>query len=1371
SILLNSNLNGTGGAGALATSGASAGGLIGASGATSTATDSPNVSAGVAGGTLNAAEDISVAAQALNFASSTANGNAFGVVGGGLTNANADANGATSAAMNASVVNGTGNGAANLTVRAIASDNAYSLAQAATGGLLSGQLNQTQTTVQPNVSASVAGPTIKVASNINVAATDNPQGNANTQGVSVGFASAGVSQTNDTVSPTVNAYIASGTDVHAGGNVAVVATQTPQSTAGTPNYQIASVNPNANTLYVANNGLQTGQIVLYDNQGNTPIAGLTGETQGSNPNGMRAYNVINVLNGNTVDPNNIQLGDAFSGAASTGTGPGVNSANSTINTSGVANLKSGDQVQYQPVGGAAPIGGLTPGGIYYVELVSPTSIRLTNTYDEAVNPQNYLKNFTKSAIGPDHQTITLPSNGFTLNEPVTFQPQAQPQQFSSRSVNVTVAYDASGNPTLTPAPGANNIFVDNNPFQTGDTILYTVTGANAPIGGLINNHTYQVVRQSDANLIQLRDFINVSSLTFAQNGGGDTITRNDGGNWANDGFSAGQQITISGTAQNNGTFTIKSLSGSLLTLTVSNSVTAESDANVNVLGPVVALTPDTSPTGQSVIHNLSVVAVGGLVNTNTYYVVNPTANTFQLATTPNGTPITLTTNGVGSSTVFQVGPQGIDVKASSGSQTLAIVLPSTTVSGTQQLLGPGGVSLSVVVPVVGNGISTATSHGSSGGAIAVSSNSANLTENPTVSAFVSSTLLQAGGDIAITSNSTTSNAASTDNGTGGLVASGTTYATTNQYNSNQAYVGGGAMIEAGGNFVLISNSMSGSSVNANSSAGGLIGDVHSNTTANINFNTTSTVQSGATVTALNLLEVSSNSGVTANSSSSADGAGFGAAGYANTNGGDGIFIGNGGGTTQTEIGSGASLQGGEVILNGAITSLYAQSHAEATGAGFYGQGESDSEIGQNITNNVLVDANARVTGLYGVDMVTPINNVNTYARADATAEGLFGFVSATSNNNATYNTYVTTAGGSVIAAGPRNPSDPNLAHPGGFGTLALYVNTSYGPVAVNADNGYYKKALAAGGGHGGPSLTENQAASMNGNVVLLAGQAPLLIIDAAGNVAEAVNASASLVGNTINVADIAAPVAGQADVVSNNINGSGGNWDFRQTYQSVTIINNSNDNLQINNIAVASNSVQPSVVLNAPGVGLTFTISHSITTTPILIENNGTGNVLVNGTINNPISSTTITNSGGGILATNPRGVPSGDGHYSLIVTNILNASADGAGASIGSSATRLNVNLVQSYDAQNAVARPTQVFASAGRDVYLDLMGVLRQTGSIPFNVYVDSIVAGNNADVLMQPSVQQTAVSGNVGAISISTPQAPFSGSYYNFFQPDSG
>ena len=64
------------------------------------------------------------------------------------------------------------------------------------------------------------------------------------------------------------------------------------------------------------------------------------------------------------------------------------------------------------------------------------------------------------------------------------------------------------------------------------------------------------------------------SVTFTKHDAGDRITRSSG-SWLADGFKAGDVINISETGNNNSSFRIAGITDSTLTLTVKNSVTAE----------------------------------------------------------------------------------------------------------------------------------------------------------------------------------------------------------------------------------------------------------------------------------------------------------------------------------------------------------------------------------------------------------------------------------------------------------------------------------------------------------------------------------------------------------------------------------------------------------------------------------------------------------------------------------------------------------------------------------------------------------------------------------------------------------------------------
>ena len=253
---------------------------------------STQADAGARSNLSGVAQTAQIQATAQNQANATANGNTFGLVAIGVVLTKAKDQSQTAAYSLGSFAG------QSLTINAQASDTASSNAGATTGGLLAIAPNNTATTtVQPTVGAAIGGDpinssiaattgTVTATGNVNVTATDNPEGDATTSNATYGGVAVGGAVTNDTISPTVTSYVDTGTTIEADGSVSVFATGTPQASANAPTYNIQSVNTTSNTLDVQNNGLQAGQTVLYDNEGNTPIQGLQGETDGSNPDGI-----------------------------------------------------------------------------------------------------------------------------------------------------------------------------------------------------------------------------------------------------------------------------------------------------------------------------------------------------------------------------------------------------------------------------------------------------------------------------------------------------------------------------------------------------------------------------------------------------------------------------------------------------------------------------------------------------------------------------------------------------------------------------------------------------------------------------------------------------------------------------------------------------------------------------------------------------------------------------------------------------------------------------------------------------------------------------------------------------------------------------
>src|ERR1051326_7637388 len=166
---------------------------------------------------------------------------------------------------------------------------------------------------------------------------------------------------------------------------------------------------------------------------------------------------------------------------------------------------------------ATSISTLTSAGVYFVHVIDPRTIQLVPTLNQALNPGQAIRTFTKSAItGGTTFTITG-TNAFTAADnglAVTYH-SPTPVTFYSAMVNVDASVDSNNLVTLADHPGQNNIyFVDanGNPvadgFNSGDVVTYHVSSGTSgvtgtAVGGLVDGRAYRVVTVN-ANSIQLK---------------------------------------------------------------------------------------------------------------------------------------------------------------------------------------------------------------------------------------------------------------------------------------------------------------------------------------------------------------------------------------------------------------------------------------------------------------------------------------------------------------------------------------------------------------------------------------------------------------------------------------------------------------------------------------------------------------------------------------------------------------------------------------------------------------------------------------------------------------------------------------------------
>jgi RTX calcium-binding nonapeptide repeat (4 copies) len=1207
-----------------------------------------------------------------------------------------------------------------LKVNATSSTAARSTAFGLSGGIVGVGVNFSFVTIKPDVVATIdTGALIKVGKDIQVEAHAHPEGDTNTIGIAVGGLAFASSKAHTTVEPTVTASIRA-LNAQAGGNVTIAADASPAG-GGVPTYTIASTNTGNDTIHVLSHGLLSGDVIQFNGSGQNLVNG-------------REYSVI------VTSPEDLSFGATFKGGAYTGNA-GVDLATSTIHFAADHNLQTGDQIKYvaPPVNPNPPpvtsgIDGLTSGATYYVIRVDARTIRLA-TYNPLAVPEHNLSSFTPVS----GNTITVNGSNFSEGEAVTYHAPPGGRTFGSMQVDVTGAVDGDGHVTLADSTGANNIQFfrvtgnENDPnegkieasgFNENDLVYYSAS--NAPgnpvkvIGGLRDGGVYKAVNVNNSNgTLQLHAYTTVTA-TFNDIGdtptSHDTITRSSG-NWADDGFQVGQTITVTGTVNNNKTYTIFAINGSTIQLANTDDVTGEGPLNATFESSTIELTADKDPTdsngnsidpdgsildgGRSTVHSFVLASNAPMkffdgsnnvsMDGRTFYVRNPTTNTFQIALTPGGSVLSLTA-APGASGNHKIGPENVGLLSTgAGIQTIRIDLTDPNVSGT--LLGEGGVPLNQVSPPTGDGESSSKSSGSTGGVIAAQFNTSTVDFNTHVSAYLSGQVT-AGDDVRISGTSTTNANARAINAAGGFIGVGAPSADSDQNVHNDVYVDG--RVTAGGDFRLEAFTQNQSRAYSRASSGGLVGVAVADADSAITYSTTAKVYTGSNVLAGGTVRITGDSKTSQTTDAIASGIGLGGDGNASTTA-------NVTGTTEVDVLDAAAVIGKTVLLAATVSQLSVHAHADGRGGGFVAIGTAVGDVTDNLNNNVTLANNALVTGVEGVDFRTRYDGVDTHADTFARATGLFGAVHSDANNSTTLNAKITGGLGALVTAGPRDvtnsgadaaPTGPwdsvkrKLANIGELDHLAFYVDMTNSAITARHDSTSSKRSLAVGGDNKDDNGDHvSNTLDFNSNVLILSGRSPELHVASNGTIDQMVNLTAHIdvPTSTVIVDDIFNDDPGQVffssggTTVGSIVHTLGvGNWEFRDTFNHVRLINESKLNLQVNDIKVVNTTKDPIVDLrNTSSLDVKFNIKRTVAPTLVDVENLNVDppNVVINGIIENPIGTTRITVTNGNIFSTSNRVDDNDPG--SLIRTNILDLEAKNG--NIGTSTNRINVDVVDS--------------------------------------------------------------------------------------------
>ncbi|MCB9929003.1 MAG: hypothetical protein H6844_06280 [Alphaproteobacteria bacterium] len=773
--------------------------------------------------------------------------------------------------------------------------------------------------------------------------------------------------------------------------------------------------------------------------------------------------------------------------------------------------------------------------------------------------------------------------------------------------------------------------------------------------------------------------------------------------------------------------------------------------------PVIALTPNkgfpfddlnaandtlpgnTTDPGNSDIHSLIRVAdlpIGNLVDGQTYYVDYVSSTEFGLTATPLGARIDLMPTALTGVLTHSIGALAVDISAGGASHDLRINITSFTAG--DRLLGPGGVPLNLFAPQSGDGISSSTAKGSSGAIVGVKQNEALLRWSPTAVASVNGDLIRAGTNVTITSDAGLHSTATTTNGSGGFVAVGNVDARTNSTLTSLAEIGANTRLIAGDNLTVDANADATADSAASSSTGGFVGVADADSRVNVDYNVDAKVGDNAVVLVGKLASILAAGGVIGTSSATGRGVGFGGDAEAYSE-----YVTDSAKADAT-VGSGAKLEALEVILSSTVGDTASGQDAravnisattDARAGGFYSEATADSITKYIADNTVAIKGNAEVTGFEGVDLIATFDDVRTHAKAYTRSTGLFGYVSSDATNEQDLTNFIDGDSGALVTAGPRIElpnTDSETTELAQFDNakfrLALYGTTENGTnLTYSNDASHSKRSLAAGGSdeHGDPDYVDSM--DFDSDVLILSGRSPELdvvrelVIGSGGNIVKAVNVtvddspgggsatktSGTTLSDHIIVNDITNPGPGDVAFDSADIDGSGGTWTFRESLERVRITNESDLDIEINNIDVMAED-RPLVWLRPSGsVPLTFTINAEVAPTLVEIFNTGDSDIIIDGTINNPVGTTTIVNTGGmgggSVLSGKDRGVSSPDGRYALIVTNILNVDATN---DVGSDTERLNVDLVSSDDVPQALTFTTGQVSGLTEKIFIGQNG-----------------------------------------------------------------
>jgi hypothetical protein len=986
----------------------------------------PDAQLGLVGGSPSIITGtVTVNAQAANNAQAISGGSAFGLVSIQAAEPTAADYSSTDAELLGNVggrhIGPTGSwvgdpGAASIEVTATAGDVSLGKVSTEGGGFVAASASTATASTNPVVTAQLGAGHIAASGNITVVATSHTSAGAYSDATQGGFVNLQVGLTSkSSVNPAVSATV-NGGFVWADGTITISAThgsEPGQYSDGT----ITGVN--GDTLYFTGlTGLNTGDTVTYQEPGSGE------DTDDSNANSIPGLTDGDTYGVITTGTSSIELGVQFTFGQKSlgpdGSTTQVDQPAATLQFANPDNLHTGDVVSYNPNGGT-PItywnyvdasAESLPAGLYVVEVVSATQIRLTSLFDFALQ---FL--FTAVFNSGDVSGNTFNFSPGGTDYAVTYE-APEIAQFNGADVDV----EPNGESPDAPAQCGSSpcyypdfldlfpngyIYTPGYTFSSGDQVVYgcvPLAGQSScsGVGGLTLGDTYTVI-QYDSSFVELdptgdTDTGDVIALDPGGSGIQELIPVDassavsfDGVNGVDDntpfiyapgnGFTSGEQVT----------YGCQSSCSALGGLTLGYTYTVIPylfDPDFFSLDPAGTTDPSqvitvTYGSGNQVLTPVD-VGIPGLVNGDTYYEEPNGSGGFTLDNLPStdgGAQVSINAGGSEGTNRFVYDPYPL-LSSGSGTQQLIISLGSPSSAGDGTMLGVGAFRALLGADDVG----TAASSGVGGGFVNVQDSESDASVTPTVTTTIASKSSLNATDITISAASAANVDASSSNAGGGFVSVGSSSSTATADNTVTTKIVGGASLNALEDVQVLAFSTEDPTTDSEIGGGGLYAGSDSHATANTNHQ--DLVEIAGSVTAGRTVLAEGAEGFNGSLISRSDAAGLGASSHANQDG-EALNIGSNmsGNTSQCDNATSISTVPGGCAVAGTIVS------GTVNGQEIYLSGEVGLQH--------VLDGNGNVTTGTLPTSVTPVqvNGVNGNAQASSHADALGAGSDATAEIN------------------------------------------------------------------------------------------------------------------------------------------------------------------------------------------------------------------------------------------------------------------------------------------------------------------------------------------------------------------------------------